>query len=69
MISLRFTLPYLVTSHSQESLILDGKKLKQRATHTSLPLSQRAPQNEKAFPPLAKELAEIQTLLYIGPPE
>jgi hypothetical protein len=32
-------LPYPVTSHSQESQILDGKKLKQRATRSSHPLS------------------------------
>jgi hypothetical protein len=58
MISLRVTLPYPVTSHSQESHILYGEKLKQRATLTSLPLSQRAPQNERALPPLAKIFAE-----------
>jgi hypothetical protein len=40
------------------SQILDGKKLKQRASHTSLPLSPWALQNERALPPLAKELAE-----------
>jgi hypothetical protein len=42
----------------QELQILNGKMLKQRATHTSLPLSPRAPQNGRALPPLAKELAE-----------
>jgi hypothetical protein len=45
----------------QESQILDGKKLKQRATHTSHPLSQSSPkalQNERALPLQAKELAE-----------
>jgi hypothetical protein len=35
------------------SQILDGKMLKRRATHTSLPLSPRALQNERALPPLA----------------
>ena len=68
--SLIITLPYPVTSHSQESQILDGKKLKQRATPLLSPFLPRAPKNERALPPLAEEMAEIQPLfLYIGPPE
>jgi hypothetical protein len=48
---------------------LDGQNLKQRATSLLSLSIPKAPQNERALPPLAKELAEIQPLLYIGPPE
>jgi hypothetical protein len=42
----------------QESQIEDGKKLKQRATHSSLSLSPKALQNERAHHRQSKELAE-----------
>ena len=62
--------PYSITSHSQESQILDGKKFKQRANSLLSPSLPRALQNERAHPPTSHEMAEIQPLLlYIGPPE
>jgi hypothetical protein len=44
---------------------LGWQKAQTKATHPSLPLSQRAPQNERALPPLAKELAENSAPSYI----
>jgi hypothetical protein len=49
-----------------------GWQKAQTKSHTpTFPLSPRAPQNERALPPLAKELAENSAplLLYTGPPE
>jgi hypothetical protein len=46
-----------------------AKSSNKESALSSYLLSQKAPQNERALPPLAKELAEIQPLLYIGPGE
>jgi hypothetical protein len=47
-----------------------GWQKAQTKSHSHLsPSPPRAPPNERALPPQAKELAEIQPLLYIGPME